>query len=287
LYQSFFVSFAGTMIYYVFLFISGLIGGFLGGLLGIGGGIIYIVVIPVALTGIGVPRDEIVQYTIANSVFASFFSSLSANVILVKNHVFYVREVMIMGCVGIITSLLLLQFVVNTSWYSKDTFNLVIVVLLLYMLLKTVLNASNGKAEKTKEHAKFDLKLGLAGLAGGAVSALSGLGGGVVIIPILHTIFHMDIRKANAISLGVIGITSFVMTIFSLLEHVKTPFALSHTGYIIFPVALSLAAGVVIASPLGVKSSKMISPQMLGYLFSFFLALVIMRKIIELAVYSG
>ena len=144
------------MVYYFFLFISGLIGGFLGGLLGIGGGIIYIVVIPVALSGIGVPRDEIVQYTIANSVFASFFSSLSANVILIKNQVFYVREVLIMGCIGIVASLLLLQYVVNTSWYSKDTFNLVIVVLLLYMLLKTILNASNGKAEKTKEHSKFE-----------------------------------------------------------------------------------------------------------------------------------
>ena len=287
MYQSFFVSFAATMVYYFFLFISGLIGGFLGGLLGIGGGIIYIVVIPVALSGIGVPRDEIVQYTIANSVFASFFSSLSANVILIKNQVFYVREVLIMGCIGIVASLLLLQYVVNTSWYSKDTFNLVIVVLLLYMLLKTILNASNGKAEKTKEHSKFDLKLGLAGLAGGAVSALSGLGGGVVIIPILHTIFNMDIRKANAISLGVIGVTSFMMTIFSMLENVKSPTVLYHTGYIIFPVALSLAAGVVIASPFGVKASKMISSQLLAYLFSFFLALVIIRKIIELAAYSG
>jgi uncharacterized membrane protein YfcA len=192
-----------------------------------------------------------------------------------------------MGFIGIITSLLLLQYVVNTSWYSKDTFNIVIVVLLAYMLLKTVLNASNHKIEKVQATNRLDMKLGLAGLAGGAVSALSGLGGGVVIIPILHSFFNMDIRKANAVSLGVIGITSFVMTVFSLLENVRTPSVHYHTGYIIFPVALSLAAGVVIASPFGVKASRTASPQMLSYLFSFFLALIIIRKIIELAAYSS
>jgi uncharacterized membrane protein YfcA len=72
-------------------------------LLGIGGGIIYIVVIPVALTGIGVPREEVVQFTIANSVFASFFSSFSANFILFKNKSFYLKEVLIMSSVGTLT----------------------------------------------------------------------------------------------------------------------------------------------------------------------------------------
>lgn len=270
------------MLHFLFLFVSGLVGGFLGGLLGIGGGIIYIVVIPVVLSGIGVPREEIVQYTIANSVFASFFSSLSANVVLVKSHNFYIKEVIIIGFFGIITSLLFLQYVVNTSWYSKGPFNVVIVLLLAYMLLKTILDA-NATYENSKENKRASLKLGLAGLAVGAVSALSGLGGGVVLIPILTSLFTMEIRKANSISLGVIGVTSFTMTVFCMLENTQNDYHFYNMGYIIFPVALSLAAGVVIASPLGVKASKIASPQMLSYLFSFFLALIIIRKVIEIA----
>lgn len=272
------------MLQFFFLFVSGLVGGFLGGLLGIGGGIIYIVVIPVVLSGIGVPREEIVQYTIANSVFASFFSSLSANFILLKNNNFYLKEVVIIGIFGIITSLLFLQYIVNTSWYSKGSFNVVIVLLLLYMLLKTILNANNiNGLSGAKKGKRASTKLGLAGLAVGAVSALSGLGGGVVLIPILTSLFTMDIRRANSISLGVIGITSLTMTVFCLFENTRYEYHYYNMGYIIFPVALSLAAGVVIASPLGVKASKIASPQMLSYLFSFFLALIIIRKIVELA----
>jgi uncharacterized membrane protein YfcA len=270
------------MEYFVFLFVAGIVGGFIGGLLGIGGGIIYIVVIPVALTGIGVPREEVVQYTIANSVFASFFSSFSANFVLVKNKNFYFKEVMIMSSIGIVTSLLLLQYVVNTTWYSKATFNIVIVILLAYMLLKIIVHTVSAKGEKKQEYTKADMKLGLAGLVGGSVSALSGLGGGIVIIPILHSLFHMDIRRASAISLGVIGITSFIMSVYSMFENTHTGFHYYSCGYIIFPVALSLTGGVVIASPLGVKASKSVSPQILSYLFSLFLALIIIRKIVEL-----
>jgi uncharacterized protein len=276
------------MEYFAFLFVAGIVGGFIGGLLGIGGGIIYIVVIPVALTGIGVPREEVVQYTIANSVFASFFSSFSANFILIRNKLFYVKEVLIMSSVGIVTSLLLLQYVVNTTWYSKETFNMVIVILLVYMLLKIISHTATAgnKNELMQEYTRADIKLGLAGLVGGSVSALSGLGGGIVIIPILHSIFRMDIKKASAISLGVIGITSFIMSIYSMLENTHTGFHYYSAGYIIFPVALSLTGGVVIASPLGVRASRNVSPQVLGYLFSLFLALIIIRKIVEITASS-
>ncbi len=184
-----------------------------------------------------------------------------------------------------VTSLLLLQYVVNTSWYSKETFNIVIVVLLAYMLLKFVLHAFNKQKQEIQEQ-RQDMKLGLVGLVGGSVSALSGLGGGIVIIPILHSLFHMDIKKANAISLGVIGITSFIMSIFSMLENTHSDFRYYSLGYIIFPVALSLTAGVIIASPLGVKASRTVAPQTLSYLFSLFMALVIIRKIIELTTAS-
>lgn len=272
------------MLNFFFLFLAGVVGGFLGGLLGIGGGIIYIVVIPVALSALGVPREELVQYTIANSVFASFFSSLSADYYLIKNNNFYFKEVLLIGLFGICTSLLVLHFVVNTTWYSKDVFNLVIVVLLIYMLLKTLLNVNKDVLEEKKK--KRGLKLGLAGVASGAVSALSGLGGGVVLIPILHSFFKMDIKKTSSVSLGVIGVTSLTMTVFNMCETPSEAFHYYSVGYIIFPISLSLAAGVVLASPLGIRASKSATPQMISYLFSFFLALIILRKIIELAAYS-
>jgi len=272
---------------FLFLFVAGLVGGFLGGLLGIGGGIIYIIVIPVSLQHLGVPPDELVQYTIANSIVASLFSALSANYFLIRTKNFYPLEVVIIGFFGVVSSLLVLHGVVNTHWYSRSTFNVVIVLLLLYMLLKTLANAVKVLPAENVEQEDRGLRLGLAGLASGAVSALSGLGGGIVIIPILNSVFKMDIKKANSISLGVIGITSFTMALSSMLEAPLHPFHFYNVGYVIFPVVLALSLGVIIASPFGMKAGNVLSSRTISYLFSFFLALVILRKIIEIAAFPG
>jgi uncharacterized membrane protein YfcA len=192
-----------------------------------------------------------------------------------------------MGSFAMITSLLVLHGIVNTQWYSRGTFNVVIVVLLLYMLLKTLGNAAKQLPAENTETEGRRLQLGLAGLASGAVSALSGLGGGVVIIPILNTVFRMDIKKASSISLGVIGVTSLTMTISSLFEVPVHPFHYYSIGYVIMPVSLSLSAGVMIASPLGIKASRVASSRMISYVFAFFLALIIIRKIIEIIRFPG
>lgn len=255
--------------------------------MGIGGGIIYIVVIPVTLQRLGVPMQELVQYTIANSIVASLFSSLSANYYLLKNRNIYLTEVLLIGGFGVVSSLLVLHSVVNTHWYSRGTFNVVIVLLLLYMLLKTLMHAAQKLPVENTESEGRKLRLGLAGLASGAVSALSGLGGGVVIIPVLNSVFKMDIKKASSISLGVIGITSLTMALSSMLEVPMYPFHFYNVGYVIFPVALTLSAGVLIASPLGIKAASTIPSRIISYLFSFFLALAILRKIVEIIAFPG
>lgn len=275
------------MIDFFFLFVAGLVGGFLGGLLGIGGGIIYIVVIPATLSHLGVPPAEMVQYTIANSIVASLFSALSANYFLVRTRNFYLAEVVTIGFFGVISSLLVLHGVVNTTWYSRGAFNVVIVLLLIYMMLKTLANAAKAMPAENLEQEGRGLRLGLAGLASGTVSALSGLGGGIIIIPILNSVFKMDIKKANSISLGVIGITSLSLTLSSMLETPRHPFDFYNVGYVIFPVVLALSVGVVIASPFGVKAGSLLSSRVISYLFSFFLGLVILRKIIEISAFPG
>jgi uncharacterized membrane protein YfcA len=195
--------------------------------------------------------------------------------------------VVIIGFFGVMSSLLVLHGVVNTAWYSRGAFNVVIVLLLIYMMLKTLANAAKPLPAENLEPEGRGLRLGLAGLASGTVSALSGLGGGIIIIPILNSVFKMDIKKANSISLGAIGITSLTLTLSSMLETPQQPFHFYNVGYVIFPVVLALSLGVIIASPFGVKAGSLLSSRTISYLFSFFLGLVILRKIIELAAFPG
>ncbi len=268
------------MLSFFFLVLAGIIGGFMAGLVGIGGGIVYVFIIPIALRVMGVPDAEIAQYTIANSIFAIFFASSSANYTLIKMNNFYLRPVVIIGSFSVISALLTLAFVVNTDWYDVKKFNVVVILLLVYMLVFTLLNARKGYRFPLKKIKVW--QFACVGLASGVVASVSGLGGGIVIIPILNSWMKTDIKKASSISSGVIMITSLVMTLFNMTEKTRFPFANYNLGYIVFPVGLALAAGVVFSSSFGVRTAAKLNPKTISYIYASFLGMVIIKKTIEL-----
>lgn len=270
-----------TMYYtYLLLFVFGLFGGFIGGLIGIGGGILFVLILPAVLTSLGVLDSEIAQYIVANSLFAIFFSSLTSSISLFKDKNVYPREVLIIGLVSIITATLVLKGFVNTEYYDKAKFNIIVIGLMAFMLYRTLMSARKNDANSFK--ILNNKQLGTIGLVSGMVAPLSGLGGGIVIIPILNGIHKMQVRFANSISLGVIGITSLWTTILNLFEEPKSQIESYSIGYIVFPVALTLAVGVVIASPFGVKASKKIKPTTINYIFGLFIVISMLRKLWEI-----
>jgi len=190
------------------------------------------------------------------------------------------RPVLVIGIFSIISSLLTLEFVVNTEWYDVKKFNLVVIALLVYMLVFTLLQA--------KKEAAFSLEqiklwqYALIGLCSGIVASVSGLGGGIIIIPLLNTLMKVDIKKAGSISSGVIMLTSMMMTFFSMTEKTKVPFDYYSMGYIIFPIGIALSAGVLVSSPFGVRKAAQLSPKIISYIYAAILTIVIIKKVVEL-----
>jgi uncharacterized membrane protein YfcA len=62
---------------FLILLLCGSIGGFLAGLLGVGGGMLFIPVIHEYLNGYSLTTDEIVKYTLGNSIALVFISGVS------------------------------------------------------------------------------------------------------------------------------------------------------------------------------------------------------------------
>jgi uncharacterized protein len=269
---------------FLYLFISGLLGGFIAGLVGIGGGVVYVLIIPIALHFIGAPIAEIPQYTIANSFFAILFASASANFMLVKHKMFFAKEVLIVSILAIVVSHLAIEFIVNTIWYSIELFNVILIILLLYMLYSTLLTAK--KVYVTPLSGLNKWKLSITGAAGGFIAALSGMGGGIIIIPVLNSIMKVDIKKASSISSGVIMLTAFTITLHNLFEKPIYDFRFYSAGYIVFPIALSLSLGVIFASPFGVQVGRKLSSTTISYIYASFLIIVILKKAIELIKFS-
>jgi len=266
---------------FLLLLIVGLVGGFLAGLIGIGGGVMYILVLPYLLLNMGFPQAEIVQYTIANSLFGTTFAALSGNVALLKRREFYWREVLLIGAFGAICSLLVLFLLVNTEFYQRDQFNLIVIFIMLFIAVRTLME-SRKPAGGSLEKKASPFGLGVIGAAAGSVSALSGLGGGTVIIPILNSGLKMPMHKAKSISLGVIFITSFALSILNLLETPMTDYSNQNTGYIVWPLALAISLGVIVGSPFGVIVGRKLSNRVISYIFVLFVLVVIADKAFQL-----
>jgi len=114
------------------------------------------------------------------------------------------------------------------------------------------------------------LVLGGIGVASGFLSALFGVGGGIVVVPALVLLLGFDSRAATATSLAAIGITALAgATSFSLVEHVDWDAAVL--------VGLPALAG----SLAGVRLQHRISSRMLTLLFATFIVAVAVVLFVE------
>lgn len=271
----------GEATLYIALILAGLGGGFLAGFLGIGGGIIYILVLPLALRHVGVAEAELAQYVIANSIFGTTIAALSGSISLLRTRDFYWKEVGVVGASAVLTAFLLLFTFVNTPYYSEYLFTIATVFFLIIILLGA-LSRRYGNLLFRQPVANATRWYVITGVTSGAMSALSGLGGGTITVPMLTSGLHINIKRAKSISLGVIFIASAGMTIFNLIDQPELPVSLGRIGYIVLPVSGTLSLGVLLGSPLGVGVARRVPSSVISWSFIAFVGVVMVKKVVEL-----
>jgi uncharacterized protein len=114
------------------------------------------------------------------------------------------------------------------------------------------------------------VRLILIGLAAGFFSALFGVGGGIVIVPLLLLVAHWDLRPAAATSLAAIGITATAgVIIYFVHGEVEPAYAL----LVGVPAAFGAAGGSVLQQRLPVRT--------LSYLFAALLLAIATRMLLQ------
>ncbi len=114
------------------------------------------------------------------------------------------------------------------------------------------------------------MRLVLIGLAAGFFSALFGVGGGTVIVPLLLLAARWELRSATATSLAAIGITASVGAITYVVHgEVKPVYAL----LVGVPAALGAAGGAALQQRLPVRT--------LSFLFAALLAGIAVRMLLQ------
>jgi uncharacterized membrane protein YfcA len=122
------------------------------------------------------------------------------------------------------------------------------------LIIATRLFIGKRSIEATGDWAENHLHTGKA-LAGGAAvgffSALLGVGGGLVAIPVLIYGLHLPIRKVTGTSLALITFTALVGVAAYAVSGWAAPDGAGITTYFHLPAALALAVGALLAVPLG------------------------------------
>lgn len=263
-----------------FLIFLGIVGGLIAGILGLGGGIFYILIFPYLIEARGFPTELTAQFVIANSLFGIMVASGMSVLGYKRKGELPWKEILAVGLASATIAYLSLNFIVLQPWFSKTIFNIFIIFLMLYILLKMYLELHLEK----KENGEITSTEGIfSGGIAGFVSALSGLGGGVIIIPILTMRFKISLVKAKTISLAMIFVSALTMTINNLIaQPPQTIESVKTIGYIIPSCIIPITIGVLIGSPLGVKWSTNLKRKQLDLLFMSFVLMVLIEKSYEL-----
>ena len=264
---------------YIIIFLLGSLGGFISGFLGVGGGIIYIPILDYFLGKLGFTDGMLVKAILANSLFTIIFSGSISSYKQYKAGNFFLREILLTAWPGILTALIFTWLIQHGTWYSKEVFNFVFAGMLLVITSRMFLADTKSNEEKESKPIQFNLTGAFAGI----VTAMSGLGGGVVMMPVFTDILKQGIKKASSISNGVIPLFAIFIGICNLAGAPVMHAGQWQIGYILLPVVAPLILAAFVFAPLGVMASHSAPQKLIRFTFGFFVSVVFIKTVLTIA----
>lgn len=248
------------------LLVVGVITGILAGIFGIGGGTLFTPVLFLLFNATGI--EQPVPWTIGTSLFCTFSAAFSSSIQQFHQHNSFLREGVKVGLFGAVGVYLGKQ-IVTSPYYTEPIFVSFFAVILMsvsYMFFK------RGHSDrKIRQNSKLiDLrKSSLTGLGGGFVAALAGVGGGVVVVPVLNLWYKVVISKAISISsLAVLIISLSGWMQFAFLSGTPNGATGYTVGFVDFGTGLPLILGAFVGGFIGVRIGGEFSQSLLQKLFS-------------------
>lgn len=281
---------------FLWLLLLGSFGGLLAGLLGVGGGMLFIPVITSYLHQYDISSAEMVKFTLANSIALVFMSGVSGTFRQIKMGTWKWKQSLTIGIPGAISNYFMTQAIQDGDWYQKDIFQGVFLGFLGLSILNMIFGKSksslpkNGKGNpQIKEQStpyQFSLIQDwpsmLVGIFAGTIVALSGLGGGIIMVPLFLIILKKSMHSATALSLSIVPILS----ISALIKYISiTPthqVSSYQTGYLLWIMLIPMLLGVIFFSSLGQKIATKVPVVWLRVIFALLSAFILVKTLLEL-----
>ncbi len=229
---------------------GGAAAGLFGSLLGLGGGLL---IVPLLTLGFGLELREAVGISLVSVIMTS---SASAGVYL-ERRVADLRLGMRLELFTAIGALVggSIAFLIDERWLSVLFAGLLVYVAVSMLRARTSEPSDDGSERRSYE--VRNVPFGVVGATGaGVISALLGVGGGIVKVPLMHLAMGVPLRVAAATSNLMVGITAAAGAVIYLARGEIDPYMAGPT-----------AIGVFVGASLGSRLAHRVDLRILRWLF--------------------
>jgi uncharacterized membrane protein YfcA len=229
---------------------GGATAGLFGSLLGLGGGLL---IVPLLTLGFGLELRESVGISLVSVIMTS---SAAAGVYL-ERRIADLRLGMRLELFTAIGALVggSIAFLIDERWLSVLFAGLLVYVAVSMLRART--SEPSDEGSEGRPYQVRNVPLGVVGATGaGVVSALLGIGGGLVKVPLMHLAMGVPLRVATATSNLMVGITAAAGSVIYLARGEIDPY-----------VAGPTAIGVFVGASLGSRLAHRVDLRILRWLF--------------------
>ena len=258
------------LIGFLFFIVIGCGVGFLAGFFGIGGGLLIVPLLIFSYSYSGIPPSVQTHLAMGTSLFVIIFTSLMSAHQHNKQHNVYWRAVFSIGFSSGLTAFVTAGLAVGlTGRHLRIIFALVVIAAGILMLIESEAESQKKLALASKPNT---LSLIGIGLASGVISALAGVGGGVITIPMMYYLLKIPLK----LTIGTSSATVILTAIFSVAGYISS--GIGHAdlpewslGFVDLQRGGALIIGTLLWARIGALISFRTHPYHLRILFALFI----------------
>lgn len=253
---------------------AGIVAGFLAGFVGVGGGIIMVPVLLEIFRRAGLPEEIVVQAAMATSLSVAIFSVGSSITRHQRQGTIRWKLVRRLAPSSMLGGWIAAHLATRLpgQWLLWG-----LSFLMLFAAVRMLRSSDNPNAREKKTSA---WKAELTGLGVGMVAGLSGLAGGIVLVPALGLILGVPGSLLAGTSSGTIIFSSLAAAAGYLLATPPVTFGSGFTGYVYLPLTFSLALGAVPSAQLGAWVNRRTHGNLFRKIFGILLLIVVARLLL-------
>ena len=256
------------------LVIVGFAVGFLAGLVGIGGGVLivpflYFFYAHSAWSGVSMPTALHATVAHATSLFIIIPTAMAGTATYARNGLVAWRTAL---PVALFSMLMAALAATLATRMPPELLKVAFGTFLMFTGIQLLTRRASGARGERRTGL---LPAAVTGAFVGVFSALLGVGGGLVAIPLLMYVVRLDIRHIAATSLAIVAFAATAGTLTYMLTGAGTEgLPAGHIGYVHVAAALPMLPGAVLAARWGAKLNQKLDARHLRWLFALLFAVL-------------